>query len=84
MRAVNELKNQSFDSKSLLSLVLLIPPVLWWAALFLSLTVSKQIAEFLGGSFFQIIVLIACPLLAVILGVFTVKKTLKLQWITAL
>ncbi len=59
------------------------PPVAWWAALFLSLTVSRGIAEFLGSGLFQVIVLVVCPVLAAVVGMFSMRKTMKLQWITA-
>lgn len=83
MRRFNDLENYAFDSRSVLSLALLLPPVAWWAALFLSLTVSREIAEFLGNGLFQVIVLVVCPVLAAVVGMFSMRKTMKLQWITA-
>ena len=84
MQSVNELEHKPFDSILILSLALLVPPLFWWTALFLSLTLAKGIAEFLGNGIFQIVMLVVCPLAAAILSFLAAKQNgSKLKWTIA-
>lgn len=80
MQNVDEFGSKLFDSRSVFNLALLVPTVLWWTALVLSLTVAKGLAEFLGNSIFQVIVLVACPISAFFMGFMTAKNS-KLRWL---
>ncbi|HEY0428009.1 MAG TPA: hypothetical protein VGC76_09525 [Pyrinomonadaceae bacterium] len=84
MQAANRLNNKPFDFLSFSALALIAPPVLWWTLLIVSLTVSKNIADSLGGNVFQIFVLVVCPLLAAFASFAVARRTnSKFYWITA-
>ena len=83
MQNVNEFGTKLFDRRSVLALVLLAPALFWWAALAISLAALTGIAEYLGSSLMQVIVLVICPFSAAILSLGTSKAS-KLRWMIAL
>jgi hypothetical protein len=74
MQEIDQLKGKPVDTGSLIGLGLLVPSVLWWAALVLSFTISGRIAEYLGNGAFQVAVLVVAPMLAAATAFLTLKK----------
>lgn len=82
MQNLDEFGTKILDGKSVLGLALLVPALFWWAAVAISLAAVTGIAEFLGTSLMQVIILVICPLLAVMVSLGTEKRS-TLRWIIA-
>ena len=83
METTNEFGIRTMDSRTFLAAALLMPAMTWWAALAVSLFAASGMAEYLGSSFLQVIVLVVCPLAAVFLSIGRTRAA-KGNWLIAM
>jgi hypothetical protein len=81
MRNANELGAKVFDVRSVVALILIVPAVFWWSAIVISLAALTGVAAYLGSNLMQLIILVICPLTAVIVSMSS--KTSKIRWLIA-
>jgi len=83
MRNGYEFGNKAFYTKTFVSGLLLVPAMFWWTALAVTLARVLGLAEYLGGSVKEVVILVLCPLLATVVSL-TGRKTTKLNWLMAI
>lgn len=82
MQTIDESRVKVSSRRSALALVLLAPALFWWSALAISLAALTGIADYLGSNLMQVLILVICPLSAVLISMSSPKGS-RLRWTIA-
>lgn len=83
MQNVSGFGNKLFDKRSVLALVMLAPALFWWSALVVSLAALTGITAYLGSNLGQLLILVVCPLSAVLISM-SLPNGSRLRWTIAI